>query len=476
VTAIAIALALLMTVTVVYVVRLTQEREATARQAARTERLQEFIVGLFTGQDPETGPAHDVTVRTLLERGAITADSLQAEPEIRAELKQTLGTIFDELGDFERAATLLTQSLAEKRRLLPGADRRIIEAMLALGFLRADQSDDRAAGQLADDAMAAGAARLSNTDRLAIRARLLIGKVLVGEGKYDQAIGLLGDVVGSADVARPNVDQALAITELANAHQYAGHLDEADRLNRRVLDIDRRLYGETHPSVADDLLNLASAAATRAEYVEAERMERQALAIFEKWYGADHPETGSAKMILAQAVAPQGRLDEAASLLESARAIFVRAYPQPHRRLGLVLNGIGNIASQRGRHAEALDAFTKALAVYREVYRDGKSQYIAVGLANLGSAYADLGRYVDAEKSIREAVALSTTIVTTNHPNTAIAQIKLGRVLLKQQRHAEAVAPLEEGCGTLARIQRVSSPWLQRCPQDLAAARGNTRP
>ena len=468
VAAVGIAAVLLVALTAIYVRRVTREQQATAQQAARTERLQDFIVGLFSGQDTDTGPAHDLTVRTLLERGAATADSLGGEPEIQAEMRHTLGTIFGELGDFDRANAMLTQSVEDKKRLLPPGDRRLIEGILALGFLRADQSQYADADKFATDAIAS--AQLPSTDPLAVRTTLLRAKVLVGRGDYSHAIALLDPIVSRARVADASVEVALAVTELANAHQYSGHLAEADRLNRQVLEFDRRVFGDAHPNVAHDLLNLAAAAVTRAEYADAERMERQALTIFTTWYGPDHPETGSATMILAQALVAQDRFDEAAALLDRARIVFLRSYPEPHRRVGLIYNEIANLAMRRGNYAEAVDGFTRALAMYRRVFPDGRSQYISVGLANLGNAYTELGQYAKAEMLLREAVTLSTSILTAAHPNTATAQLRLARLLLKQHRNAESLPFLEQGCAVLTKIQSSSS-LQKRCQDDLAAAR-----
>jgi serine/threonine-protein kinase len=199
-------------------------------------------------------------------------------------------------------------------------------------------------------------------------------------------------------------------------------------------------------------------------------MDREALAIFEQWYGPDHPETGSAAMILAQPLMQQGRLDEAAALFDRARGVFERAYPEPHRRVGLIYNEIGVLATRRKRYDEAIAALTRSLEVYRQVYPDGRSQYISVGLSNLGIAYLEKGDHGRAEALLREAVSLSTAILTRNHTNTAIAEVKLGRALVRDHRYAEALPYLEEGYATLLKFSAPSSAWVKASLQELAAA------
>ena len=461
---------LIAALTISYTIRLAKEHEATLAQAARTDRLQQFMLGLFSGEEPEAGPARDLTVRKLLERGVLTAESLGQEPDIRAELKQTLGSIFEQLGDLERAETLMSRSLEDKASRLSPKDPRVIEGLVMLSLLRTNQTKLDEAERLAKDALARINGTLPPSHPLSLRASLALGKVLTARGKYTEAIATLDDTVRRYDRAQESADGRLALTELANAHQYAGHLEEADRLNARALEVDRRVHGGVHPDVAEDLLNLAAAASTRGQYAAAEKMDREALAIFEQWYGPDHPETGSAAMILGQQIMLQGRLDEAAPLLYRARDVFMRTYPGAHRRIGLIHNEIGILATRRERYDEAIESLTEALKVYRQVYPDGKSQYVSVGLGNLGTAYLEKKQYLEAERLLREAVTLSTELLSKGHSNTAIAQLKLGRVLVRQQRYAEALPFLEEGYATLSGIAAPSVSWLQRSREDLATA------
>jgi serine/threonine-protein kinase len=454
-----------------YSVRLAGERRETLAQMARTQRLQQFMLGLFSGAEPEVGPERELTVRRLLERGVLTADVLTSDRDIQAELTHTLGTLYGELGDFARADELLGKSLDEKARFLPEDDPRRIEGNVALALLRAEQMKLDEAETLARSALDTMKRSYPETHPLMIRGGLALGKTLTAQGKYADAIAQLDGVARHFDRSGAGTaDEAAVLTELANAHQYAGHLDEADRLNRQVLEIDRRVHGDRHPTVADDLINLADAETTRGRYGEAETMLREAVSILRGWYGSDHPETGSAVRILATALTMQGKLDEAGTLLEESRDIFTRVYPGPHRRIGLVLNDLGTLAFRQGRYDDAIAAFAEALAVYRQVYPDGKSQYISVGLANLGSAFLEKGDYVRAEQTMRQAVELSREVLSPTHTNTAIAEIKLGRALVKLQRYDDAIPWLEQGRESLSKQADPSVSWLQRSREDLVVA------
>ncbi|HZW88056.1 MAG TPA: serine/threonine-protein kinase, partial [Myxococcaceae bacterium] len=103
-------------VTAYAAIRLARARDAVAAQAARTQRIQQFMLQLFEGGTGEVGPSSDVKVVDLLDKGVREARSLEAEPGVEAELLQTLGGIAENLGRLDQAETLLTRALELRRK------------------------------------------------------------------------------------------------------------------------------------------------------------------------------------------------------------------------------------------------------------------------------------------------------------------------------------------------------------------------
>ena len=88
---------------VFYTVRLTAARSVAIAEAARTQRLLRFTLNLFNGGDKGAGPASDLRVTALIDRGISEAGSLDREPEVQAELHETLGEVYRKLGELDRA-------------------------------------------------------------------------------------------------------------------------------------------------------------------------------------------------------------------------------------------------------------------------------------------------------------------------------------------------------------------------------------
>jgi serine/threonine-protein kinase len=105
-----------------YTVRLTAARNAAVEQATRADRIQRFMLRLFEGGDKEAGPADNLRVVTLIDRGVLDARTLDREPLVQADIYQTLGGIYARLGKLDQAEKLRGARCCRRiRPRLPGA-------------------------------------------------------------------------------------------------------------------------------------------------------------------------------------------------------------------------------------------------------------------------------------------------------------------------------------------------------------------
>ena len=78
-------------VTVYTTVRLADARDRALAEAARTGRIQEFMLRLFQAGEDQAGPPDSLHIIDLVERGVHEAGALTNEPLVQAELYRTLG-------------------------------------------------------------------------------------------------------------------------------------------------------------------------------------------------------------------------------------------------------------------------------------------------------------------------------------------------------------------------------------------------
>src|SRR5580698_432638 len=257
VTAAALVVITLVGLVTFFTVRLAVARNAALDETARTRRIQRFMLNLFDGGDRQAGPADNLRVISLLDRGVQEAQSLNGEPTVQAELYQTLGSIYQKLGKLDRADALLSLAL-ERRKSIYGKDHAEVAASLvAIGLLRIDQERLEEAERLVREGLAMTRRHAAPKDPALVKALTAVGQVLEERGAYDQAIPPLNEAVRLAAAESPvNSEFAASLNELASVHFYAGRYQTADALFRRVLEMHRALLGEHHPSVADDLINI----------------------------------------------------------------------------------------------------------------------------------------------------------------------------------------------------------------------------
>jgi serine/threonine protein kinase len=470
VAAVTVALAVVVGLVVFYTAQLRSARNDALAEAARAQRIQRFTLDLFEGGDRAVGPADSLRVLTLVDRGLEQARSLDAEPATQAELFLTLGGIYQKLGNFPRADSLITLALERRRALFGAAHPDVAASLVALGELRIDQAKFEDAERLIREGLDVAKRTLALTDAGVASASAALGHVLQERGQYDKAIPVLEEVVRIRQAKQePSAEIARSLSGLADVHYYSGHYEISDSINRQVLATYRQSYGDNHPLVADILINLGASQFDRGNYVEAEKLDRQALEITRAFYGGNSYRTAANLTMLGRALSFQRRFAEATTILTEALAIRERVYGPMHPYVASTVNELGNIAVQGDRFDEAEVHFRRMLAIYRSAYGDNH-YLLALATSNLASARMGLKDFRGAEALYRDAIRRYATTQGPAHLNTGIARIKLGRSLLRQSRFSEATVESLAGYEILIKLANPAIGFIQNARRDLVAA------
>ena len=456
-----------------YTLRVTDARNAAMAEALRTRRIQSMMLALFNGGDAAAGPAEDLRVVTLVDRGLREAQGLTGEPRVQADMYDALGGIYQKLGNLPQAEKLLTDALGARRTLSGPASDDVAASLVSLARLRVVQAKYDEAERLVREALTIRAREARDTPALADTSTAL-GEVLVEKGDYPAAITVLEDVVAGRAAEGDTPEHASSLRWLVNAYFYAGRFDDAQRVGRTTLEMTRRVHGTRHPFVSDDLINLGAVAYERGQYSEAEARYREALALNEGWYGASHTRTASNLTMLGRTLLRENRFDEAVQYLQRALAVQERVYGGVHPAVASAVNELGSVALQRNRLDEAAAAFTRMAEIYRQVF-PGKHFLIGVAVSNLGSVYTARRDYPRAEALYRDAIAIFAETQSPTHVNVGIARLKLGRTLLRQRRVTEAEPELLTGLDILQKQTSPSVAWVKNGREDLAALYEQTK-
>jgi serine/threonine-protein kinase len=454
---------------------LARERNTALAQATRAQRIQAFMLDLFQGGDKEAGPAADLRVVSLIDRGVRQAAGLGAEPPVQADLYQTLGLMYQRLGRFDRAESLLHSAL-ERSQSIQDPDKSLIaNNLIDFALVESDEGKFKDAERTVVGSIDNIQRLRPKDENLLARAESAQGMILVSEGQSSRALGPLNEALSiQAKEDPPSIDLAETLDILGDAQLYLGDYKQSERLYRRALAIHRQSYGENHPKVAEDLRNIAELQETEGRYGEAEQNEREGLRIVETWYGKDHPAAASQMASLASTLlyemkdASDTKYSEAKDLLRGALVIQERTYGSESSKVAYVLDSLGAAAQYGLDYKGAETDFQQEEAIYKSIYSASDYRY-AIAMANLASTYLKESRYSEAEALFRQAVQINSAALGPDNINTAIAQIKLGRALLREERYGEAEPHTRAGFDALIKQTSPNTDFIQGASKDLAS-------
>jgi eukaryotic-like serine/threonine-protein kinase len=361
--------------------RRAQASARSAREnAARSAQVAQFLKDMLDGVGPSVALGRDTTMlREILDRTAERiGPSLRDQPEVELELRQSLGEVYHELGEFEAAEAMF---------------RRTLEIREAL-----NQTGPALAGALVDVA-----------DVLRSQAHLVSSELI----------------------------QAHAAARTPPAERVQSKLAQAERFYRLALEIRTALWGDEHPEVADSLEHLATIAYYQRRLPEAEALGRRALAVARQSLANDHDSVLSKINNLAMILGDLGQLDEAEALCIETLTAKRRRFSDPHPTLVTVLANLGLALKRQGRWADAETVYAEALDMERRLARSEHPNLPAL-LNELADVLRKQGKLVEAEPLLRESLQVRIRLFGDEHVETIAGLDNLGLLLAAQRKFDDA--------------------------------------
>ncbi len=392
--------------TTFYTIRLAKARDTAVRQASRADHTKELLLRILGGSEAEA-PSANLRVIDVLDNTLKRAHEMNNEPEVQADLYETIGNVYHGLGDLDKADSALQLAIAT-RRSLQGKDK--IDsgaAVISLAMVRIDQARFAEAEQLARGEIELAKQRLPATHKLLGESMAALGSALQRDGRdghLSEAIDILQKAV-QLENGRPEERSQFvdALGFLGNAYLISGRQAAAEPLERRVLEEDRRLYGDRSPAVAEDLANLSQVQIKRGAYTEAEQNAREALAIDQGWYRHENVEVALLEEGLAESLIYVGKFEEASRFVASGMHALQSETGRNHPFFAYGLNISGTLALRRGDLKEARSDFSEMQKVYTAVF-GGNDRHFALGLLRMGELYVAENDLSNAEVAFRQSV------------------------------------------------------------------------
>ena len=309
-----------------------EERDRARAEAAKAERINQFLQDMLASADPYGEGGRDVTVLEVIDRASTQLDTaLTDQPDVRAAALTTLGTTYLNLGRLAEAEEHLREALAIRQASLGPEHPDVGETTTQLAIALQDQGTYTEADLL-------------------LRRAISINMAAYGEihEKYAESLSNLATLL----FAEGNEER----------------LAEAESLQRRALAIDEELFGPKHRAVAIDLGNLATLRGVQGDNEESEALYRRALAINREVLGDDHPTTVTDLNNLAATLAQAGNLAEADSLLREVLTLRSASLGEAHPHVANTLLLLAQIQQMQDDPAEAATFYQQSLTILEQLF------------------------------------------------------------------------------------------------------------
>ncbi len=348
---------------------------------ARAEAVTDFLQGLFETNN-YMGPVGDtLNSIELLALGVERAQELTDEPEVQAQVLQTIGLTYFAIDEIEQADSLLRQALAIRTATLGPRHPDVAETMGRLGWRLSLAGAFREAEPLLREAVEIERASLPDNHPRIARSLSNLGGILRVMAQYDEARDILQEALTTAQKL-PDGDERREIvfgvsSELGMVHRLLGEMEASETVLREALAAARTLYGNHHVQTSTALSNLTGVllrmdqlegAERMAQLEEAEALAREALSISRERLGDNHHHVAIDLGVLAHVLWKRGDMEQAEAMyLDSAeRHRETLGADAPH--LGPLLYHLSQLYQEQGAYTEAETALRGSLTVTCAAY------------------------------------------------------------------------------------------------------------
>jgi serine/threonine-protein kinase len=301
------------------VVALWQAQRARA-MAERADRARSFLADMFASADPFSTKGGRTSVDRLRDGAQRIEEHFSDAPETQAELRATIASVLDRIGEPAQARDLMLRSVEQLRQVHGPRAPQVGVALTKLALAREDSGD-------------LDGAHVDFTEAYAI---------LRGTG---------------AEYAKARIEAVTGLAKLANLR---GDYADAERMHESVLKERQESEGPESADIAMDLMNLAADSLYSERYAQSADLANRAHAMLEHTVGPRHARNIYVDNVLGLAQGNAGDVNGGIATLRGA-VDLARATLQPGAlMIGNVIGSLGSVQLLAGDHAAAVVTLTEA--------------------------------------------------------------------------------------------------------------------
>ena len=376
----------------------------TKRERDRADRVTKFMTGMFKVSNPSEARGNAVTAREILDRSSKDIDTgLRKDPELQAQLMETMAQTYAGLGLYSRAQDLVEHARTIQISLFGERNRETLASNSYLAQLLRAQGHLPEAENLLQKTIETQRHVLGPTDPDTLASMDRLGYVYANEARHADAENLFRQTLNAERrVLGPDNPQTLStLNELAEILTPQGRYKDADQIYGELIAAQTRTLGPDHPATLLSMSHAAENLEEQGRFPEAEKIYSDVIAAQRRVLGPEHPQTLRAMTMLALTMAKEGHYSEADKLQSQVIEIKSRVLGPTHTSTlqSMEMEALG--FSREGRYADAEKTFRD---VIETAERTSQPATVAEAWYNFGCAEAARGRSDEAFANLNHAV------------------------------------------------------------------------
>ena len=336
--------------------RVARERDRANQEALVSRQVSDFLVALFNVSDPGEARGNSLTAREVLDRGAEKIEkALSEQPELQARLAFTIGRVYNGLGLYAKAESLLLPAIATERRLLGDGHPETLRTLAELANSHWYQARFAQAATLYQEIVTRRTDALGPDHPDTLRANFDLASAYVGENRLADAETLMvATLERQKKVLGPAHSDTLdSLNNLGNLYFRQKRYPAAVQVSLEVLEGTRQARGDDHPDTLSSMHNLAGGYDAVGEIDKAEALYLEVIRKKRKVLGQNHPDLAFTMSRLARVYTNSERFDRSEELLLEAYQIFHAAFGDQNARTQATIGGLVDLYTAWGKANQA---------------------------------------------------------------------------------------------------------------------------
>jgi len=344
-------------------IEIEKQRSEAEKAKEKAEAVNDFLMEVFSSPHPRVNSKDIKVVDVLDEAVKKNETAFPDQPEIKAELYNTIGMTYYGLGLYNKAYVQFVAALERLRSVLGEKHPNILTTIHNLAAAFEKQ-----------------------------------GRYSEAEDLYRQASDGRLEVLGNK-----HPDTLISKNNLGVLYCAQDRASEAESLHWEVLDARRQVLGEKHPSTFQSLHNLAAACKKQGKYSEAEDFDRQALDGRREVLGDKHPDTLISMHAYASLCAAQENHGKAELIFRQVLRDRGEILGKEHPDTLITKSCLASTLDAQHKYSEAERLFRKVLDSHSRILGDEHPDTLGT-MSDLAGVFYHRENYGEAEKFIQKVL------------------------------------------------------------------------